>query len=308
MPIQFECTTCENTLEIPNGSEGQQAKCPACSAIMDVPHAQTSGSNPLHETNENTNPYANTSTVNVQGPSWLNETSEITVQQIDIGWTFQATWELFKARFAILIVLFVVMLVAAIITSVGLSAFRVALEAIADLPGQDLAAVIGLAIFQNLTGQLVNTWFGIALIRIMLQIARNQPTDLALLLQSSPFMIRSFLATLLFSLMIGVGLLLFIVPGIYVMLTFWNFNYFIVDRNCGIIESFRLASAHANGNRLSILVLFLIAGGLNTIGMFAFCIGWVAAAPFCMLMLVIAYLSMTGQPFIQPRVIPNAQA
>ena len=164
------------------------------------------------------------------------------------------------------------------------------------------AQQIAFGIVNNLTTQLVNLWMGIASIRMLLQIARNQPVDFGLFLQSTPFMLRSFLATILFGLMTLAGLILFIIPGFYVMLTYWNYNYFIVDRNCGVMESFRLAGKHAEGNRLSVLVLALIFFGLGVLGMMAFCIGWIVTAPLSMLMMVIAYLTMTGQPFVQPRI------
>ena len=36
MAIQFSCTQCGNTLEVPDGTVGKQAKCPACSTVLPV--------------------------------------------------------------------------------------------------------------------------------------------------------------------------------------------------------------------------------------------------------------------------------
>ena len=311
MAINFKCTECDNMLEVPEGSEGQKAKCPACSAVVDVPYSQTYDTDRLPETNEPMNPYASTSAVEPQGIPSLAPSGELTVQQVDIGWTLKATWELFKVQFGILIGIFMILVAASIVTSLGLFILRIAVMAITgelNAPNAVAPTLIGLSIFENVISQLVNLWFTIASIRIMLQISRNQPADLRLLLQSAPFMIRTFLATLLFGIMMIGGLLLFIVPGIYVILTFWNYTYFIVDRNCGVFEAFRLANAHASGNRLSIFVVGLIISGLGLLGVLAFCLGWIATSPFCMLLLVITYLTMTGQPFVQPRVVANEQA
>ena len=101
---------------------------------------------------------------------------------------------------------------------------------------------------------------------------------------------------------------LFILFILYIILTYWNYTYFIVDRNCGVIEAFRLAKVHASGNRLSIFVIGLIISGLGFLGVLACCLGWIATTPYCLLLLVITYLSMTGQPFVQPRVITNEEA
>lgn len=311
MAINFECTECNNTLEVPDGSEGEKAKCPACSAIISVPHAQPHQSSPSPDANAPVNPYESTSRLQPHGPSSLAPSGELTVRQIDIGWTFTATWELFKVHFGILIGIFLIMMAASTLTSIVLFVLRMAVFIMTGMGQQpDFATpiTIGFSIFSNAMMQLVNLWFTIASIRMLLQVSRNQPADFGLFLQSGPFMLRSFFATLLFAIMTLLGLLLFIVPGIYVMLTFWNYNYFIVDRNCGVMESFRLASVHAQGNRLSILVMFLITMGLSLLGMMAFCMGWIATVPFCMLILVISYLTMTGQPFVQPRLATNGQA
>ena len=311
MSIQFDCTECGNTLEVPDGSEGQQAKCPACSAVVNVPHSKTPDPEGSPETPDPMNPYASTSTLDPQGTSSLDPVGELTVQQVDVGWTLKATWELFKVHFGILIGIFMIVVAAGMLTSFGLLALRFALLAITgDLNQPDAATPIMIAfgIFENVTSQLVNLWFTVASIRIMLQIARNQQPNLALLMQSAPFMIRTIFATLLFGILTLGGLILFIIPGIYVLLTYWNYTYFIVDRNCGVIEAFRLAHVHARGNRLSIFVLGLCIFGLGTLGVLAFCLGWIATSPFCLLLLVITYLSMTGQPFVQPRVAANTQA
>ena len=310
MPIQFQCTECDNMLEVPDGSEGQQAKCPSCSAVVNVPHAQAHEPEALPETNTRSNPYQSTSTLEPDGTSSLDPSGELTVQPIDVGWTLNATWELFKVHFGVLIGVFMIMVAAGIVTSVGFLIFRLAVMAIigeVPQPGEFSPTTLGLSIVENLVNQGISLWFTIGSIRIMLQISRNQPPDLSLLLQSGPFFIRTFLATLLFGILLIVGLILFIIPGIYVALTYWNYTYFIVDRNCGVLDAFRLARVHASENRLSIFVMGLIISGLGFLGVLACCLGWIATSPFCMLLLVISYLTMTGQPFVQPRTVTNEQ-
>ena len=311
MSIQFKCTECDNILEVPDGNEGQQAKCPACSALVNVPNTQANETRPSSETLDPMNPYASTSSLDPLGTPSLDPVGEITVQTIDIGWTIKATWELFKVHFGMLIGIFMIMLAAGMVTSFGLLALRVALLAITGNLNQPDAAtpiMIAFGIFENVISQLVNLWFTVASIRIILQIARNQTPNFALLMQSAPFMVRTFLATLLFGFLAVIGFILFIIPGIYVVLTYWNYTYFIVDRNCGVMEAFRLANAHASGNRLNVFVIGVIISGLGILGVMALCLGWIATSPFCLLLLVITYLTMTGQPFVQPQVVTNEQA
>ena len=37
MPIEFRCTSCDKLLRTADETAGQQAKCPACGAVMSVP-------------------------------------------------------------------------------------------------------------------------------------------------------------------------------------------------------------------------------------------------------------------------------
>lgn len=307
MAIRFECTKCNNTLEVPDGSEGQQAKCPACSAVLEVPHTQSHDSERLPETHESVNPYASTSSPDSQGASSLAPLSKLSVQQVDVDWTLRATWQLFKVHCGILIGIFMIMVAAAMVSWMGFLIVRVATMAVAGQMNQAtaLSLTIGLGILENVISQVISLWFTIGSIRVMLQISRNQAPNLGLLLESAPFLLRTCLATLLFGILVLGGLILFIIPGIYVCLTYWNYNYFIVDRNCGVWEAFRLAKVHASGNRLSIFVIGLIFLVLGLLGFLACGVGWIATSPFCMLMLVITYLTMTGQPFAQPRIATN---
>ena len=60
MPIQYNCQHCNQLLNVPDGSEGKQCKCPHCGSVMAAPRqAQTSGpfSSP-HSSPLPHNPYA----------------------------------------------------------------------------------------------------------------------------------------------------------------------------------------------------------------------------------------------------------
>ena len=309
MAIQFECTACSNPLEVSDGSEGQQAKCPACSAVLEVPAAPLadpeSSDTPTDTSQASINPYASTSNIDDPVSSSSDPTGELSVRQIDVGWTLTATWELYRVHFGVLIGLFLITTAVSVGSQIGITVLQTVVRAMArTLPDQDTQMVVDVSasIVGWLLNQAVNVWCYIASIRIMLQVARNQAVDFGLLFKSGPFFVRSFFATILFTIATFVGLILLIIPGIFLMVTFWNYSFFIVDRNCGIAESFRLCREHAEGNRLNVLVVGLIAMGLSLLGCLAFCLGWIATTPFSMFMLAIVYLTMTGQPFVQPKV------
>jgi len=93
-----------------------------------------------------------------------------------------------------------------------------------------------------------------------------------------------------------VGLLVGAIPLLYVALTFSQFQFLIVDRNLGALESLSTSNTIMSGNRLSLFALGLLTGLLNMAGFCACLIGLVFTAPYVVLLFAVAYLAMTGQP------------
>ena len=307
MSIQFECMSCGSTIEVPDDSVGQKAKCPACYNVMEVPTVQIPDPEPFDNSQDPVNPYASTSTIDSLDSGALQPSTEISVRQIDVGWTLTATWELYKVHFGVLIGFFLITFLVSFFSQLGFNLLDLLADVMTAELGEEMqfAVKVPLSVVGFILIQLVNVWFSIATIRFLLLVARNQPADFSLLLKSGPYFIRTAIATLLFVVVFYGGLILLIIPGVYFGLTYWNFAFFIVDRNCGIMESFKLCRIHAEGNRMSILVLVLIFMGLGTLGCLALCLGWIVTTPFSVFMFAIAYLTMTGQPFVQPRVPAN---
>ena len=295
MSIKFTCSACQNLLEVPDGNAGKQAKCPACSEVLVVPDVNAESSEAAKPPAP-INPYAMSATSLDEPREELPE-GELSVQPIDVGLSLSAGWEILKANAGVLIGSFVVM----IVVSMGFGIFRAVTEEAVNAFAKPDAMVVAFIVFTfTLISQIINVWFTIGLIKIFLAVARRQPADISMLLGSSPYVVRGFLGTLLFSVALVVGFVLFIVPGIYIALTYWPFMYFIVDRDCGTIESFQLAAKHAAGNRLSAFCLGLLGICLGFLGILLFCIGWLVTTPWTLMMLAVAYLMMTGQRFYQP--------
>ena len=47
MPIEFPCSQCEKTMQAPDGTEGKKARCPACSAITQIPDTAVASTVPI---------------------------------------------------------------------------------------------------------------------------------------------------------------------------------------------------------------------------------------------------------------------
>lgn len=74
-----------------------------------------------------------------------------------------------------------------------------------------------------------------------------------------------FLSLMVFLVIVFVGLVVLIVPGIYLALKFHYFPYFIIDKNMGPIEALKASSMITRGNMWKLFALGLIFVGISIV-------------------------------------------
>jgi phage FluMu protein Com len=162
-------------------------------------------------------------------------------------------------------------------------------------------AAAAVAIFGNLLSNLVQMFLGIGQVIISLKIARGLPANVGDLFSGGSRFLPVLGGSLLAGIALFFGLMLCIVPGIFLLIWFWPFYYLIVDEKASVTESFGLASTVTEGNRLTTVVIWLVSVGIMIIGFLALCIGVVFAAPLVSLLWATSYLMMSGQLPTQPQ-------
>jgi len=137
--------------------------------------------------------------------------------------------------------------------------------------------------------QLLSTFLGLGAIRIGLNIVSGQAFSIGMLFGEGRKLFKAIIASILFGLMIVVGLLFLIAPGVYLALRFGQYMNAIVDRDMGIMESFYYSSAITTNNRLNLFLLFLIGIGIILAGCLAVVIGLIFAYPVMLISWAVAY-------------------
>src|SRR5690606_16989794 len=89
--------------------------------------------------------------------------------------------------------------------------------------------------------------------RILLNLVDGKITSLNQLLVSGKTVFNILIATLLFSLLLFVGFLLFFIPGIYFALKYSQFQYAIIDKNMGPIEALKESARLTKGKKLTLI-------------------------------------------------------
>ncbi len=85
--------------------------------------------------------------------------------------------------------------------------------------------------------------------------------------------IKYFFATIMYSLMVGIGLLFLIIPGVILGIKFAYFPFLILEENMGPIQAFKRSSEITMGSKGQIFLLILALFGLNVILVFCYSMG-----------------------------------
>lgn len=95
-----------------------------------------------------------------------------------------------------------------------------------------------------------------------------------------------------------IGFALTFLPGIYCSLRFQFYNYFLVDKNVGIVDSFRQSARITDGHVWQLIGFWTALIGINILGLLFFIIGLFASMPVSMLAIAYAYRKLSA-PAIQ---------
>jgi uncharacterized membrane protein len=151
------------------------------------------------------------------------------------------------------------------------------------------SAMMAISLMTQLIIQVFSLYIGLGLTRIGLNLVSGKPVSVGLVVSQGDKLLRAIGATFLFMIMVCVGFLLLIVPGIYITLRYGQYMVGIVDRNLGVIDSLAYSSSLTTNNRWNVLLLGLLASIICFAGMLACGIGLIFAAPVAWLSYLVAY-------------------
>jgi len=133
---------------------------------------------------------------------------------------------------------------------------------------------------------LVGCALEVGVITISLRLVAGEPTEFSHFFSKVNVVFYYLVATIIYSIIMMVGLVLFIIPGIYIAIRFQFYGYFIVDEGAGPIEALSRSGDITRGNMMNLFLFALLMFGLNLLGLLALVVGifitvpltWVATA------------------------------
>jgi len=137
--------------------------------------------------------------------------------------------------------------------------------------------------------QLLSLFLSIGLTRIGLNLVSGKPISVGMLFGGGRKLLPMLGGYIIFMAAFVVGMVLLIVPGIYIAMRYGQFFYAIVDRDLNIIDSFKYSSSITTNNRMNLFLVVLLYMAMGIAGILALCIGILFAMPVIWLTGVVAY-------------------
>lgn len=156
------------------------------------------------------------------------------------------------------------------------------------LPDATTTGVIA-SIAINIITQIIALYLSLGTTRIGLNIVNGRAAGPAMIFGESSRLPRAIGASILYALMVGLGLVLLVVPGIYLALRYGQYLNAIVDRDMSVMEAFNYSSSITQNNKLPLLVLWLASVLILLAGALALCVGLIFAYPLIWVIGFVAY-------------------
>lgn len=143
----------------------------------------------------------------------------------------------------------------------------------------------------------------LGLIRVYLDLAEGTKDKLSTLFSQTHLFWNYFGAVILYMLVVVLGLILFIIPGIYFGLKYQFYAYLIVDKNLGAVEALKKSAVMTDGVKWKLLGFCFVLFGLNILGFIALAFGLLVTIPMSIMAYVYVYRTLRDRGQATPVVV-----
>jgi uncharacterized membrane protein len=126
----------------------------------------------------------------------------------------------------------------------------------------------------------------VGLLKIALSFRDGKVPDVEDLFRGYPHFLNYLAASILYGLMVAIGLILLIIPGIYLALKYQFYGYLIVDKGMGPIKALKESGRITDGAKKDLLIFWLVL--FCSIAVIALVLGIFIALPVGLLMAFIS--------------------
>ena len=202
-----------------------------------------------------------------------------------IGELFDIGWRTFVANWAVLLCAPVFASTVAMIP--GLLSFA--------LFRGNVALLVTLGALGLFVSSCLLLFFYVGLTRIALAATRGERPSFALLFSGGPITVPYILSALIVGVIVELGTLLFIVPGLILLAGLLLTPFYVVEENLGPLEAMRASWEATRGHKRRIALFLLASAAAQTVGSLAFGLGSIVAQGVTLIGLTTIYTRLRGQ-------------
>jgi hypothetical protein len=148
---------------------------------------------------------------------------------------------------------------------------------------------IAVSLITNIIAQITSVFLSLGITRIGLNIVSGQPYNIGMMFSCGDRVLRAFGAGIIYGLAVFLGILLLIVPGIYIALKYGQYLNAIVDKNLGVFDSFKYSARLTEGQKGNLFLLGILSMLIVIAGVLALFVGLIFAYPLIWLASMVAY-------------------
>ena len=133
-------------------------------------------------------------------------------------------------------------------------------------------------------------------LRMSLNIVDGKPADVSDFFQRVDLLIPYTIACLIFSLVVAIGLVLLIVPGLYAAATFGYYGFRVIEHERNATEALSDSATITRGERWHILGFIGVLILLNILGLLLLVVGVIVTLGISLIAVAYVYRQLAGPP------------
>lgn len=153
----------------------------------------------------------------------------------------------------------------------------------------------GIGFIIRIVGWVIQLTVSLGVVHVALKIYDKKKATFSDLFQKIHLIIPYFIASFIYGLIVVVGLILLIVPGIIWGIKYRYFIYFMVDKNLGPIDALKASSKLTQGVKWNLFFFGLALILVNIIGFICLIVGLFITIPLSMMAEAYVYRKLQGK-------------
>lgn len=176
--------------------------------------------------------------------------------------------------------------------------FFIAAYAVAMIPGMIAGSLQRdsqfVAFLLQVIGWIINLVVSIGIIRVSLKFYDKEKPFFSDLWTLYPLTLNYLFGSLLYGIVVAVGLVLLVIPGIFFALKFMFYSYYIVDKKRGPVDAIKDSSTITTGVKINLLLFASLVAMINILGALALGIGLLVTIPVSSLATAYVYRKLSS--------------